>query len=117
IIRSIWACLWACGAYITLDAAHAILSVFFVTALRTDDPQHWPPLFGSLSKAYTIRHFWGRFWHRTSVRPFMNFGELISRRLLCFAPDSEADKLCLVFTVFILSGIAHAAAAWRLGDK
>ncbi|KAF2142812.1 uncharacterized protein K452DRAFT_307728 [Aplosporella prunicola CBS 121167] len=116
LIRSIWAVLWAWGAYALIDAAHDALALLFVVVLRVDAPEAWPPLFGSLADAYSIRRFWGKFWHRGIVLPYLNYGKLFSRRLLGLTPGSTADRVLLFFMVFFLSGVAHALVAWQLGD-
>lgn len=33
-------------------------------------PEEWPPLFGPPSKAYSLRYFWGIFWHKLHVAIF-----------------------------------------------
>lgn len=35
--------------------------------LSRDEPAEWQPLFGSISEAYTLRRFWGVFWHRLNL--------------------------------------------------
>lgn len=95
-----------------LDAADDALAIISVVILRLDRPEDWPPLFGSLSEAYSIRRFWGKFWHRLVVRPYSKFGKLFSRRIVGLRPHSEADRILVFFTVFCLSGVAHAFVAW-----
>ena len=46
------------------------------------EPQFWPPVFGSIWDAYTVRRTWGRFWHCILRR--------VSRALL----DHVAEILC-----------------------
>lgn len=116
-IRCVWAVLWAIGPYLTLEAAHAIFSILFVLVLRVDRPSDWPPLFGPLSEAYNLRRFWSHFWHRILMRPYSNFGKLVSRKILGLSARSQHDNVCVAFSVFVLSGVAHAAAAWQLGDE
>lgn len=40
------------------DSAYRLLSIISV-GLGIDSPSDWPPAFGSMSDAYTLRNFWG----------------------------------------------------------
>ena len=37
---------------------HSLLAVVHI-GFRLQDPSLWPPIFGELSEAYSIRRFWG----------------------------------------------------------
>ncbi|KAF7185922.1 Acetyltransferase aurG [Pseudocercospora fuligena] len=113
LIRIIWTFLWALGPYLTLETAHALFSILFVVVLRTDEPEEWPPLFGSISEAYNLRRFWGVFWHRLIARPYSNFGRIVGKRMF----GGKTKGLVVAFVVFGLSGLAHAATAWLFGDN
>ncbi|OBT74656.1 hypothetical protein VF21_07014 [Pseudogymnoascus sp. 05NY08] len=54
---------WIWSSYVVLTLSHDILAIFFVTLLRWDQPSQWPALFGSIAEAYSLRRFWGVFWH------------------------------------------------------
>lgn len=43
-------------------ATHDLLAFAFV-AFGIDEPEDWPSLYGSIFEAYSIRRFWGKFWH------------------------------------------------------
>lgn len=116
-MRSVWAILWASGAAVLIDAAHAMLSILCVAIFKIDEPTDWPPMFGSILEAYSIRRFWGHFWHKIIVQPYTQFGKLYSRKILRLSPRSGGDKVCVVFIIFLLSGVAHAAVGYQLGDR
>lgn len=40
------------------DLAYRVLSIFFV-GIGIDSPADWPPAFGSMADAFTLRNFWG----------------------------------------------------------
>lgn len=40
------------------DFAYRVLSIVFV-GFGIDPPSEWPPAFGRMKDAYTLRHFWG----------------------------------------------------------
>lgn len=115
-MRAVFAVLWAAPTYVMIDAAHAALSLLFVVVLRADRPEEWPPVYGDIREAYTLRGFWGKFWHRLVVPSYSNIGKLVCRCLGVY-PRSLLYKLIVACTIFVLSGGAHAATAWQLGDN
>lgn len=117
ILHAVFAIHWIWGSYIGIDGAHAILSLLFVIVLRLDTPEEWPPLFGSPLEAYSIRRFWGRFWHRIAYRPHTSCGRWLSRNVLQLRPGSVGEKLFVAFAVFTFSGIAHSLVSWQRGDQ
>jgi hypothetical protein len=116
-LRAVFAVFWAWGAYMMIDGAHSALSVVSVSILRLDKPLQWPPIFGSLQETDSLRRFWGRFWHRLVVLPYGNYGKVIADRVFGFRPGSTVHKLVVAFTIFSISGVAHAGVAWQLGDR
>lgn len=48
---------WA-GTYCLLDAGYCFTSMISV-AFDLTEPDEWPPLFGSIGDAYSIKRFWG----------------------------------------------------------
>lgn len=113
-LRGAWTIWWAWGSFVLLDGFHTLLSLLAVVVLRVDGPGDWPPLFGDLREAYSMRRFWGRFWHKLLLRPYTGAALWASGRAL--GRRSAFSKLLVALGVFFLSGCAHAAAAWQLGD-
>ena len=114
IIRS-WLVLnfvWSSWAIFT--ATHDLLAFAFV-AIGIDEPEDWPSLYGSIFEAYSIRRFWGNFWHRLVQRSYFTYGSLLSQRILRLPPRSFADRTCVNFAVFLISGIVHACITAQLG--
>lgn len=107
-LRGMIAVWWAINAYVGLTIAHIVLSIIFVLLLRTDRQADWPPIFGSISEAYSIRRFWSKFWHRIVVRPYTNHALFVSRKLFWIRPNSSAERLMIVFMIFAFSGISQA---------
>ncbi|KAM7189680.1 hypothetical protein V8F33_009928 [Rhypophila sp. PSN 637] len=62
-LRTYMSFAWIWVTYFKLSVAHDILSILFVWILQWDQPSEWPPLFGSVADAYSLRRFWGVFWH------------------------------------------------------
>ncbi|KAK7946095.1 uncharacterized protein PG986_010416 [Apiospora aurea] len=68
--RGIMSFHWIWTSYYSLTTAHDLAAILFVAILSWDAAEEWPPLFGSLADTYTLRRFWGVFWHRLHVHPF-----------------------------------------------
>ena len=95
-------------------ATHDLLAFAFV-AVGIDEPEDWPRLYGSIFEAYSIRRFWGKFWHSLVQRSYSTYGALLSQRVLRLPPGSFADRTCVSFSVFLISGIVHACITAQLG--
>lgn len=88
IMRLIFVPWWLHATISRLDAIHTLLSLIAVVILRYDDYTMWPPIFGSLSNASSMRNFWGKFWHRILMRPYENYSRLFCRSILRLRPGS-----------------------------
>ena len=104
--------IWSSWSIFT--ATHDLLAFAFI-ALGIDEPEDWPSLYGSIFEAYSIRRFWGRFWHHLVQRSYCTYGSLLSQKILCLPRGSFADRTCVSFAVFLLSGIVHACITAQLG--
>lgn len=100
-----------------LITANVTLSLIFVSILRLDEPDDWPAFFGNPSEAYTMRRFWGKFWHRGAVRPLASVSRAIASRLLGSKLSRRYDGQVCAFGIFAISGIYHSACSWVLGDR
>ncbi|KAI0386659.1 membrane bound O-acyl transferase family-domain-containing protein [Hypomontagnella monticulosa] len=116
ILRAFMCVSWIWANILILELYHALLSVVFVVILRLDDPEDWPPLFGNPAEAWTVRRFWGKFWHRIASPTFAIWSQLVSHRILRLKPGSEVDNAIVAFGIFFLSGLTHAIAAWKIGE-
>ncbi|KAF4815966.1 Signal peptidase complex catalytic subunit SEC11 [Colletotrichum siamense] len=104
---------WIWSNFLILESYHAILSTTFVL-LGIDNPADWPPLFGSITDAWTVQRFWGRFWHRIATPTLTTWTRTILR--ITHEPQTTFEKATVAFGVFFLSGIMHMTAAWRTGE-
>lgn len=117
LLRLVLGVHWIWVAYVLLQSSHHTFAIIFVGILRIDSPHEWPPLFGGVRDITSIRAFWGKFWHRIVYQPYRSCGRLLSRNLLALAPDSTAEKVFLSAFLFLLSGIAHSAVSWQMGQR
>ncbi|KAH8169431.1 membrane bound o-acyl transferase family protein [Sarocladium implicatum] len=111
---------WIAETYAQLTLIHLLLSVFFVAFLGVDEPAEWPSLFSSPLEAYTLRRFWGRFWHRLITPSASAWARFLWSNALPLPSTLRHHRaIGAVFTawfIFTISGVAHMLVGWRLGD-
>jgi hypothetical protein len=93
---------------------HDFLSIIFVGS-GFDKPEDWPPLFGDIREATSIRNFWAKFWHRLIYRSYTSYGIWISKNILRLPRSSLIGKLFINLYVFAMSGFVHAITIRQLG--
>lgn len=101
-------------AYSELEFVHHA-HAFIAVGIGYDDPEDWPPLYGSVKETYSLRRFWGRFWHRLVYRCYGSYGRLFSNEVLGIKKGTALDRVVCNGMVFFLSGCVHGAVTWRLG--
>lgn len=119
ILRAVMSVQWIWATYVVFSLAHDMLAVFFVSVAGWDLPLEWPPLFGSVLEAYTLRRFWGAFWHRLHlgvcnavVSAFLGRWDISKSGRTA---KEGAEKHRLVFKglrallTFLISAVYHAA--------
>ncbi|KAI6083463.1 membrane bound O-acyl transferase family-domain-containing protein [Hypoxylon rubiginosum] len=107
---------WLIETMAQLELGHLLLAIVFVVLLRFDRPEEWPPLFGHPREAYTLRRFWSRFWHRLLSPSVATWGRAFADKVLRSRDQKTAKNLIVAFFVFTVSGLAHVAVNWRLGQ-
>ncbi|XXH02751.1 hypothetical protein Hte_009136 [Hypoxylon texense] len=120
-VRSFLSLFWIVDTATEVALSHAALRALLVGALALDAPHEWPPVFGSaLGDAYTLRRFWGRFWHRLLSPAAGRWGAaLAAKGGLSSSSSSSSPPLArntfVAFFVFSVSGLAHAVIDHMLG--
>ncbi|KAK8044993.1 hypothetical protein PG993_005017 [Apiospora rasikravindrae] len=98
-----------------LTGVHDLAALLCVSLLRWDQPRDWPPLFGDITEAYSLRRFWGVYWHRLHVASFTSF---MPSTLQMVPEGAGSGKSRLGFAalrtlwMFTMSAFSHAAANW-----
>ena len=110
VLNFIW------SSWVMFTATHDILA-FVHVAIGIDEPEDWPGLYGSIFDAYSVRRFWGKFWHNLVQRSYSAYGSLLSQKILRLKPGSFADRTFVNFSVFLISGVVHACITVQLGFK
>lgn len=96
--------------YLVLSAYHDIFAIIFVSC-GLDEPGDWPPFFGSIAEAYTVRRFWASYWHRLVYRSFTAHAGYLAHRVLRLRRGAFSRYLINTL-VFVFSGLMHYAVAW-----
>ncbi|KAJ5559702.1 hypothetical protein N7513_002101 [Penicillium frequentans] len=105
---------WFLIARICIDSRYRIASILLV-GLGINSPQDWPPLFGRMSDAYTLRNYWGTFWHQGLRQPLTSMSNLITRDIMHLPRPSILERYTNVFLVFLGSGALHLTTDIVLG--
>jgi hypothetical protein len=103
-------------AWAHLNICHSALAALFI-GVGIDTPDTWPPLFGPIADAYSLRRFWSRFWHQIAYRPYVGLARLAVDNTLRLRRDTVAYKTLVMFLVFSLSGASHAIVAASSGVR
>jgi hypothetical protein len=101
--------------YLMLSAYHDFFAIVFMM-LGLDQSWEWPPLFGQITEAYSMRRFWSLFWHKLIYRSFNSHAAVISS-WLGINQRTAFSRLLNNYLVFLLSGIMHGAVLWQFGSK
>ncbi|KAA8652632.1 hypothetical protein EYZ11_010339 [Aspergillus tanneri] len=91
---------------LSLDFDYRVLSIVFVM-LGIDSPDDWPPLFGSVWDAYTVRNIWSKYLHQIFRWPFTSLSRFLTREVLDLPKRSALERYTNVLFVFTLSGLVH----------
>ncbi|KAF8216594.1 membrane bound O-acyl transferase family-domain-containing protein [Mycena galopus ATCC 62051] len=78
------------------------------------DPHDCPDLFDSWRHAYTVRKFWGKFWHQILRRLLLSHSRLLAHRIMRLQPGSTMSAYIQLFAAFFLSGLIHYIGQYML---
>ncbi|RAH69939.1 wax synthase family protein [Aspergillus aculeatinus CBS 121060] len=81
----------------------AFVSVF----MRWGEPQDWPPFYGSLSEAYSLRRLWSRVWHQSNTHKFRAIARFVAEDVLGLSPKTLAHRYAQILIVFGTSALMH----------
>ncbi|OJJ49482.1 hypothetical protein ASPZODRAFT_129961 [Penicilliopsis zonata CBS 506.65] len=97
---------WLVFGRTLVDVIYRFVSMVAVLSGLTM-PDCWPPFFGSMWDAYTLRNAWGKFWHQQFRWPFTTFSSFVSRSVLHLPRHSRVERSMSVLLAFLLSGLMH----------
>ncbi|KAJ5783147.1 hypothetical protein N7457_004921 [Penicillium paradoxum] len=98
--------IWFVVTRIGLSFYYRVTSIIFVGL--GDSPWNCPPSCGRMGDAYTLRGFWGKFWHQMLRLPLTSLSNFLARDVLRLPRPSVLERYTNVFIVFFFSGLMHA---------
>ena len=103
--------------WVIVTSLHYCFAIVSVSIFCLDEPHDWPPLFGSIKDAYTLRGFWGLFWHQLTRRSYTSYARLITTNVFGLRQRSILRRLSINFLVFVFSGLTNVYVSWLLGFR
>ena len=95
------------GLYCVIQAYMGAIA-FVLVALDLNEVRHWPPGFGPVSEAYTLRRFWGVFWHQYQKQKTSSPASFITNSILRLPRGTVLSQYTHLSLTFLCSGIEHA---------
>ncbi|KAI9723913.1 MAG: hypothetical protein M1828_004032 [Chrysothrix sp. TS-e1954] len=95
-----WINLWA-----NLQLGYTLVAI--PSVILGSDVRSWRPVFGSLSEAYTLRLFWGTFWHQWFRAHIQEPAAIIAHNVLQLPKTGFIQRYAKIFLTFIVSGLMH----------
>ncbi|KAF1355964.1 hypothetical protein EJ07DRAFT_129988 [Lizonia empirigonia] len=101
------------GDMLFFSALYSGFALLFVGVLRVDAPPSWGlRLFGSLGDCWSVRRYWGVYWHDYVYASFSAHAKLVTRGWLRLREPSATRRALENGMVFVASGLAHSAVRW-----
>lgn len=101
--------------YLILSSYHDFFAILFILT-GLDQSWEWPPLFGSITQAYSMRRFWSMFWHRLIYRSFSSHAAVITSTL-GMNQRTSVSRIVNNWLVFLFSALMHGVVFWQFGTK
>ncbi|KAG9237506.1 membrane bound O-acyl transferase family-domain-containing protein [Amylocarpus encephaloides] len=100
------------GSYLVLQLFHSSLA-FGTVALGFYEPKSWPPLFNSFSTVWSLRQYWGKFYHQLMRPKLTTLSNFFINNLLHLPKSTPHERIfhryASLLGVFFFSGLCHVA--------
>lgn len=113
-IRALQATDKVVGDLLLLSLYHDACAILWLS-LGLDESWEWPPLYGKISEAFTMRRFWSMYWHRLFYKSSTSHASLISRHIFGIKRRTAFSRIINSFLVFWISAVMHSMVQTRLG--
>lgn len=81
---------------------------FLSVALGFSEVNSWRPGFGPISEAYSVRRFWGIFWHKYQQQKMSSPASFVTNSVLGLPKGTPVSRYTHLFLTFFISGLMHA---------
>ncbi|EFR01714.1 hypothetical protein MGYG_04717 [Nannizzia gypsea CBS 118893] len=81
----------------------AFVSVF----LAISEPREWPPFYGPVSQAFSLRRAWAISWHQFNAAKFASVSSFIVQRVLRISRGTQVYRYARLVTIFAISALLH----------
>ncbi|KAJ4481970.1 membrane bound O-acyl transferase family-domain-containing protein [Lentinula aciculospora] len=105
LLQMISGAAWMTTPYAGMSMQYLLFAVVSV-GLGFSDPEEWPDTFGTWKHAYTVRNFWGKFWHQMIRRYVTSIGKFVCRQL-GFQPGTWPSSYTQLYIAFFVSAVLH----------
>ncbi|KAJ6260052.1 hypothetical protein Dda_5698 [Drechslerella dactyloides] len=105
--------MWSLLIPLSVSLQYTFLSLVAV-GTGLSEPSNWPPAFGTPKDSYTLRLFWGKFWHQTLRWHFSKHAQFITHRLMRLPRKGLVQRYVNILCVFLLSGVMHASQSYMM---
>ena len=102
------------GSALCICGGHTICALIAV-GIFNSPLQDWPPLFGDIREAYTLRRWYSHFWHKAMRKAFTIHAVAVTERCFGLRKHTVAGRLIIVLLSFFFSGIMHTITGWSSG--
>lgn len=99
--------------YLMIAVVGSLIPVLGVI-VNAYSPDECPPVNGPLSEAYTMRKYWGVFWHQNMRRSAAFSGQLLVNDILGLRKGSFSSRYLQLFTGFYVTAAIHVFATWAI---
>ncbi|KAF4120326.1 hypothetical protein GMORB2_3127 [Geosmithia morbida] len=99
-----------CGLWITsylFQMFNVSLAGLLAVVAGLSRPELWPPVFGPLWTMYSIRDFWGTFWHQSLRKAITGWADYISDDVMRLTRGTLVSRYTRLLLAFFISGTLH----------
>ncbi|CAI6342065.1 unnamed protein product [Periconia digitata] len=114
IIRVVVTLVGWTSIYCVLQMTYCTLSIVAV-ATHLTGVEVWPPIMGSFSDIYSIRRFWGCFWHQTFRQRIGSPAYFLTYNIFRLRRGGLTGRYLNLFLSWIISGALHVAEEYGAG--
>lgn len=101
VVMSFWA-----FQYIVIEVVYGAFAMIAVGS-GISRVEAWPPMFGFISDSYSLRQFWGYFYHQLLRRGCGSIAHAITYTLLRLRRGGFIGRYLFILLTFAISGVFH----------